>query len=94
MQVRYVLMRLKDGVMDAKNTRCFESKAKLDAVFEAEKEKFNAIELPEKETRSGPLGTTGLFKFAEGKCKHGQKVELEYSEISEMPVCFKQKIKR
>jgi len=87
MQPRYVLMTTKDGDFDFKHSRNFESKEDLVGAFEKDKIKYNAKEDAARQSTMGHMGSVGLFKFAKGECKHGKKVELQYSEIENTHTC-------
>lgn len=82
---RYALMTTKGKEFDDKNSNVYKTENELKTEYERLKEKYNAIENPARETR---LGSYGLFKVAEGKCKHGKAVELKYSEKKEETICF------
>ena len=73
--------------MDEKHIRVLDSKEELDAAFEAAKTKYNATEDKSKETTMGMMGSHGLFKFANGACRHGKQVEIEYKCITGIKTC-------
>jgi hypothetical protein len=75
--------------MDTKHSRALNSKEELDAAFEAEKTKYKATEDKSKETTMGSMGSHGLFKFANGECRHGKKVEIQYNIVEGAHTCPK-----
>jgi len=87
----YSLMVSKNNKWDKKNSLdCAQiySKEMLDAEFERLKQKYNAIEIPEKQTQVGPMFQHGLFKIAVGTCKHNKTVEIQYSEMESPGGCI------
>ncbi|HTM63258.1 MAG TPA: hypothetical protein VL360_02005 [Gammaproteobacteria bacterium] len=87
---RHSMIIIKDGKeVDKKHTKAFNSNEELDAAFEAAKTKYNAAEDKSKQTTMGTMGAVGLFKFANGECRHGKKVEIQYNIVENAHTCPK-----
>lgn len=84
---RHSLILFKNDEMDIKHSRAFNSKEELDAAYEAEKTKYKATEDKLKETTMGSMGSHGLFKIANGECRHGKKVEIQYNIVENAHTC-------
>lgn len=85
---RHSLIIFKDGkTMDTKHSRVLNSQEELDAAFEAEKAKYKATENKQREATMGTMGSVGLFKIANGECRHGKKVEIQYNNVENAHTC-------
>ena len=60
----------------------FDSKKELNDTYRQLKNKYKAKEDSAQEIKMGLMGANGLFKVANGLCKHDHKVDLEYTAIT------------
>jgi hypothetical protein len=82
MKARYGTLVVKDGIVDDKNCKEYASQEELRAGYEKMKNKYNAQERPQ--GVGYRIGEHyGLFVSADGRCKHGKKIEVQYAEFTD-----------